>query len=202
MKYPKPIVDFPFADPAARGAGQPAVTAVDPANGRVLLFYTAGDQNATRAYRRDVTLADMSAPAVGPAVELTTAGLTGTTGGSDVLNNFDIAYDPPRDRFYLVRDQHPAPADNPQWISASLQVASIDGASVWNGGGAWRVEGAITPALTGLPRNHNAGLLRTVYGTLPDSGALTVIFTESCSGPSCDSLWSYDLWRVSGTLNG
>ncbi|MEV4838729.1 hypothetical protein AB0K05_29790 [Nonomuraea sp. NPDC049486] len=199
VKYPKPVVAFPFDDPAAWGAGQPAVTAVDPAAGRLLLFYTAGGPGGTRAYRRDITLADMSAPVVGPAVEVTRAGLTGTDGKPDVLNNFDVAYDPSRDRFYAVREQHPYPTVAPKQIGASLQVASIDGASIWNGGGSWRVEGVIDPALTGLPRNHNAGIVRTVYGTLPDSGSLTVIFTESCAG-TCASLWSYDLWRVTGTL--
>ncbi|MFD2348559.1 hypothetical protein ACFSTC_02900 [Nonomuraea ferruginea] len=138
-------------------------------------------------------------PVVGPAVEVTRAGLTGTDGKPDVLNNFDVAYDPSRDRFYAVREQHPYPTVAPKQIGASLQVASIDGASIWNGGGSWRVEGVIDPALTGLPRNHNAGIVRTVYGTLPDSGSLTVIFTESCAG-TCASLWSYDLWRVTGTL--
>ncbi len=196
VKYPAPLVTYPNS--TGWGVGQPSATTVDVAAGRVLLFYTADDNGVTRAYRRDVTIGNAAAPAVGAAVQLTTGGLTGSNGGSDYLNNFDVAYDPSRDRFYAVREMHPYPGDDPAYIGAGTQLVSIDGASVWNGGGTWRVEQEVTPALTGYARNHNAGIERTVYGTLPSSSSITVVFTDSTTGP--DSLWSYSLHRITGTL--
>jgi hypothetical protein len=193
VKYPDPLV--PFANTSQWGAGQPSAVSLDRGSGRVLLFYTQGD-TATRAFRRVLDLGDMDHPVIGPAVPVSTSGLTSRTGGSDWLNNYDVAYDAERRRFLAVREQHPYPTDNPSWIGASVQVASIDARDIWRGGGAWTVEGTIDPALTGLPRNHNAGLVRTDRGLLPAGDAPSVVFTDSCSGPTCDSLFDYDLWQI------
>lgn len=138
-------------------------------------------------------------PVVGTKTPVTTAGLTGSDGAGDWLNDADFAYDPSRDRFYAVREQHPYPADEPNYIGSSVQVVSISGASIWNGGGTWNVEGAIAPALTGFARNHNAGIVRTEFGTLPDPAALGIVFTTSCGGCS-GSLWQYALHEVDGAL--
>jgi hypothetical protein len=62
------------------------------------------------------------------------------------------------------------------------------------------VLGTIDAALTGLARNHNAGLVRTATGRLPDPRSLTVAFTSSCAGTTCDSLYSYHLWQITGGL--
>jgi hypothetical protein len=212
VKYPEPIVTTPFSDPNAWGVGMPSATTVDFASGRVLLFYGDDGNNSasgTRAqydrfldhgYFRDVTLGDMANPRIGAPVLLPMAGLTGTDGGTDILHNFDVAYNPSRDRFYVVRERHPFPFSEPWYITTELQVASIPAADLWNGTGSWTVESNITPADTGFARNHNPGFLRTRYGTLPDDNSTTVVFTRSDTGSFPSTLWGYELWQLTGTI--
>ncbi|MBV9469443.1 MAG: hypothetical protein JOZ57_09365, partial [Abitibacteriaceae bacterium] len=200
LKCPIPLVFH--ADDGTWGVGQPSAVRWDKAGG-VLLFYTAGDGAGTRLFCRHIRLWDTSSPNAAlphfestPDVQLTNTGLTGANGQPDYLNNVDVAYAPKQRRFYAVREQHPYPKDYPHYIGVSLQLVSIAADNVWHGGGAWRVEGEIGPTLTGLPRNHNAGLLRTLAGTLPDPHHIGVIFTGSCAGPDCKvAEWSYDLWQ-------
>lgn len=201
VKYPHPVVRSP--DDRSWGAGQPSATGLD-GKGRLQLFYTLGSLTETRAMRRELDLSDMSRPSVGPPIPLTNAGLTDARGRPDFLNNFDIVYDPRRDRFYAVREQHPYPPDHPAYIASSQQVVSISGAQLRRGrrGGRWQVEGEINPALTGSPRNHNAGIERTLRGTLPRPDSIRIVFTDGCAGSECRDRaeWSYDLWEVRGAL--
>lgn len=112
-----------------------------------------------------------------------------------------MAYDPSRRRFYALREQHPNPRDYPTYIGASLQLVSLPAADVRRGSGVWRVEGAITPALTGLARNHNGSLVRTLSGALPDLRQVRVVFTGSGAGPGVGvAEWTYDLWEITGRL--
>jgi hypothetical protein len=201
VKDPNPIVADPDSDTSQWGVGQPSATTVDPNSGRVLLFYTRGDQTGTHAYRRDLVLGNMDSPQIGDPVEVTTAGLKGTDGGQDVLHNFDMAYDPTRDRFYVAREVGPPPTDEPSFISSQVEVDSIPGADIWNGTGTWSVEGDITPSTTGFPRNHNPGILRTIFGTLPDSSKIDVLVTRSATGTFPQTFWTYNLWDVSGTIS-
>ncbi|MGH3502649.1 MAG: hypothetical protein ACRDQA_17420, partial [Nocardioidaceae bacterium] len=201
VRYPDPIVSYP--NTGAWGVGQPSAVSLDRA-GRVLLFYTHGASDGTYGARRVLDLRDMSHPRIGPEAKVPTAGLTRTDGKQDLLNNFDVAYDPSRARFYAIRAQHPNPTDNPRYIVSSVQLVSIPARAIWTGHGTWRAEGAITPGLTGLPRNHNAGLVRTLYGWLPSRHAVTVAFTSSCAASSCPStgpLYTYHLWEVTGHLS-
>ncbi|THF66750.1 hypothetical protein E7T06_20580 [Deinococcus sp. Arct2-2] len=203
IKYPSPIVTFPFADTNLWGVGQPSATSVD-GNGRFLLFYSEGDTEG-RGYRRDINLSNLNSPSIGAAVRVTDAGLSRSDGATGQFTSFDVTYDPSRDRFYAVLEQYPFSNVYPNYITSNLQVVSIEGSSIWNGGGTWRAEGLLTPSTTGFDRNHNAGLKRTPSGTLPSANQLDVVFTKSCSragGASCPvGEWSYDLWEVSGTLN-
>lgn len=213
VRYPQPIVTSDLPNTSQWGVGQPTATTVDAATGRVLLFYgqdanvtdgsTAGrsayDRNLLTAYRRDITLGNMNAPLIGPAVEITNAGLTGTDGAQDRLHNFDVAYDPTRDRFYVARERYPFPWDDPWYISTEVEIDSIPASSIWNGGGTWQQEALITPSMTGFARNHNPGILRTIYGTLPDSSNLTTVFTRGDAVPA--NLWSYDLHKITGPLD-
>jgi hypothetical protein len=195
VKYPNPVVTY--GNGSYWGVGQPSATAVS--GGRMLLFYTQGDNNGTVAYRRDVNLGNMSSPTIGDAVQLSTSGLTGTDGSGDYLNNYDIVFDSSRNRFYAVREQHPYPTDNPSYIGTSLQVVSIAEANIWGGGGTWRVEGVINPALTNFARNHNGGVKRNIWGGLPNSSEIQIVFARSCA--NCGTAeWSYDLWQAKGTL--
>lgn len=198
VKHPDPLVEFTGDDDSQWGAGQPSATTIDPDAGTAMLFWTEG-YGPTTTYRATVDLDGPDGPVLGAKLEVATAGLTGSDGGEDWLNNADFAYDPGRDRFFAVREQHPYPADDPDYIGASLQVVSIDAASIWDGGGSWTAEGVIDPELTGFGRNHNAGLVRTEYGTLPEPDSLEVVFTGAC-GDCADSLWQYRLHQVTGAI--
>ena len=208
VKYAAPLVTSPFTDTNLWGAGMPSATTVDYNAGKVLLFYSVdgNDSNSgTRAgyvdsknvaYVRQLDLSNMASPVVGPAVAISTAGLINTTGAQDVLHNFDVAYDPPTDRFYMVREQHPFPTDDPWYISTSVEVSSIPGSDIWAGTGTWRHEGTLSQTQTGFARTHNPGLLRTIYGALPDPSSLTVVFTKSNAGSFPATLWGYQLWQT------
>lgn len=203
VKNPDPVVSFDQSEEAFRwGVGQPSATTIDPESGTVLLFWVenyTGPHHETRVYRMPVDLNEVTGVVAGEPLEVTTTGLLGWDGSQDWLNNADFSYDPPSDRFYVVREQHPYPLGIPDWVGASVELVSIDGASIWSGGGSWRREAVIGPPQTGYPRNHNAGIVRSEFGTLPSSGRLDVIFTASCA--ECgDWLWNYRLKRVSVDL--
>jgi hypothetical protein len=198
VKLPEPIVTFDRTD--QWGAGQPSAVTTDPATGRIMLFYTVGD-TSTRAYFRTVDLSRADTPVVSGPVLIPTAGLTGHDGEPDWLNGFDVVLDRARGRAVVVREQHPYPleGDNPWWIGPSVQVASMPVKDLMTGRGAWTVEGDINQQLTTFPRNHNAGLARTRAGWLPNGNGIEVVFTDSCAGPTCDSLFDYDLWSIRGS---
>ncbi|MDC4232247.1 hypothetical protein M3T53_00755 [Actinomyces sp. B33] len=199
VKNPTPVVSFdPTKAPSRWGVGQPSATTIDPESGTVLLFWVenyTGPHRDTRVYRMPLDLNEESGVIAGVPLEVTTAGLRGEDGAQDWLNNADFSYDPPSDRFYVVRERHPYPSGIPDWVGAGVELVSIDGASIWSGGGAWRQEAVIGPAQTGYPRNHNAGIVRTEYGTLPSPERIEILFTASCADCE-DWLWSYRLRRV------
>lgn len=208
VKYPEPIVTFDRTD--QWGVGQQSAVSLAPGSGRVILFYTRGD-TSTRAYQRILDFTNMDRPQISEPTLITTDGLFGHDGEPDWLNNYDVAFDRNRQRFYAVREQHPYPIDNPWWIGPSVEVVSIDKASILNGDGSWTSEATIDEDLTGMPRNHNAGLARTWEGFLPDREEIGVVFADSCSSlptiddqdwsqATCDSLFEYDLWRIDGTI--
>lgn len=197
VKYPGPIV--PFDVTTQWGVGQPSAVSTNPASGKVTLFYTRGD-TSTRAYWRSLDFGDMGKPVIGDAHLVPLSGLHGTDGAADHLNDYDVAYDRARNAFVAVREQHPYPTDNPSWIGATTDVDTISVSGLLSGTGTWRSLNSIGPSLTGLGRNHNAGLVRTATGALPDPRHATVVFTSSCAGSTCDSLYSYDLWQLTGSL--
>lgn len=192
VRSPSPIVSIPPGAASTWGVGQPSATTVDAASGSVLLFYTDGTAG-TLPYRRNLDLGDAAHWVVGEPEPVTTAGL-----GGGPLHNFDVAYDPRRDRFYVAREAGPRPTDSPTYISARIEVDSIAASDV--GTGTWRVEGEITQAMTGLARNHNPGIVRTVQGTLPAGDRIDVVVSGSTTGPFPQTLFSYDLWTITGTF--
>lgn len=198
VKYPAPIVAYQGQQ---WGVGQPS--AVSLGGGRVLLVYTEGTDR-TAVYRQELDLSNMDAGPVylNEPLPLTNLGLTGHDGSPDYLNNLDIVYDPGRERFFAVREQHPYPTGHPKYIGANVQIVSIAADYILNGGGEWVVEGQIDQALTGMARNHNAGFSREADGTMPDSNVLRIVFTGSCGdSPDCHAAeWTYDLWEVTMVL--
>ena len=196
-KFPLPLVRS--TNPQDWGVGQPSALSVNR-RGRILLFYTRGDGLGTRAFFRELDLADLNFPVVGEEKLVTTNGLTGRDGAPDWLNNFDVVLDAARHRFYIVREQHPYPQSHPAYIGARLQIASINADALTKGGGVWRVENTITPEFTGFARNHNAGFKRSAWGALCKTNQISVVFARSCAAGSdgeCPTPeWSYDLWEV------
>ncbi len=195
VKYPEPIVGLPAGAEDTWGVGQPSAVTLDAARGEVLLFYTDGTAR-TAGFRRDLVLGDMDHPVVDPPRPVPRAGL-----GGEVLHNFDVAYDRARDRFYMVREAGPRPMSQPVIISERVEVDSISARGLRTGAGAWRVENRITPGTTGFPRNHNPGLVRTVDGSLPAGDELEVVLTRSTVGDFPATLYSYDLWSLTGALS-
>ena len=178
------------------GVGQPSVTSIDGA-GKLLLFYTRGDQNGTRTLRRQVDLSNASKPVLGAELELPTAGLARIGGGADGANHGGaLIYDPTRDIFWLVRGAHPFPSSCPDFISSQLQIATIAGASIWSGKGNWTVHANITGALmSGAARVFDGGFAKGPFGNPLANNRVDVIASTSTACGSgnnfATALWSY-----------
>ena len=175
------------------GVGQPSVTSID-GEGRFLVFYTVGTgEDATiangivvssgcYAYVSEVDYVSSSNTAsIAWTNALPTSGLSSSDCG---LHNYDVVYSAANDTFYAVGQDAAAVTYFPTFISDHLNLYSLPGTNVWNGGGSWTYLGTITPATTGYSRNHDAGLLRTIYGELPTSGQITVMGTNGCESTS------------------
>jgi len=197
---PQPVVAF-RGEPGFWGVGQPSAVTVDRRTGRALLFYTEGNATETEGVVRTMKLSSLQHPQLGAPTPLSNNGLTGADGSPDYLNNFDVALDRQKHRFYIVREQHPYPLTNPDYISTSVQVDWAPESAIWSGDFSWHVLGNITPALTGHPRNDNAGFVRTLTGDVPARSALTVLVTTSCADCAAP-LWTYKVWKVVAKLSG
>jgi hypothetical protein len=199
LRHPEPLVSYP---PRGHwGAGQPSAVNLD-GKGRIALFYTKADPR-TAAYVRTIIFSRDGKISVGEETRLPTAGLIGTEGRPDHLNNFDVALDTARKRYFAVREVHPYPRTNPNFISTTVEVVSIPVDEIQSPNARWTSEGIIGPELTGHARNHNAAIEKTWFGALPDRDRIRVVFTVSCAEPDCAGrtpLWTYHLWQISGTI--
>jgi hypothetical protein len=194
----RPLIAYPTQ--TDWGAGQPSAVTLDRA-GKVLLFYTTSGNPAAWMCALDLSDAD-HIPAARP-VAVPTTGLTDINGRPDGPNNFDVAFDASRNRFWMVREAHPYPKSEPSFISAHLQIASIDAAALRSGSGVWRVEGSIGPDLTHFARNHNPALARDAFGALPDPREIRVVFSSSQAEPELHGLfapWTYALQEIRGDI--
>lgn len=194
-RLPGPLVAYPSR--GGWGVGQPSV--VYDGKGRLLLFYTK-ESPWTYGYVREIDF-QLEPPRVGAESPLPPGRVMQSDGAADYWNNFDVAYDASRDRFWAIRELHPYPSEHPTQISDSLEILSISAASLFNPDAAWQVEARLSPQVTGHARNHNACFERTATGALPDKDRIRVLFSTSCAGKDCDgkdSLWTYDLWEISG----
>lgn len=196
------------------GTGQPSATSID-GKGRLLLFTRDECRGVRHAVRRIVDLSDfddtrrpkISAPARLP-VDGFTAGAP-TPGRVDrSFNDASFVYDPLRDRFFVVRSQHPMPTDSPSNITTQVQIATIDGASLWSGEGAWQPLGDVAPAddggnawVTGAPRNHNAGIVRTPYGGLVDESSIEIAYTIGARMQFPQSVFTKRVHTVAASLH-
>lgn len=178
------------------GVGQPSATSVDGA-GRLLLFYSKGDNTDTRVCRRDIDISNLSSPSLGTEYNLFTSGLTSRDNNVTpvVLHNAGFAYDGVTDRMYIIREREPNDVYDPNFVSTQLQVAYTSGSNIWSNSGTWAVDGQVSAYRTSRERNHNGGFLTNQYGVL-DGGAsnYTVSFTGSYIGTG--NLWSYRIFRM------
>jgi hypothetical protein len=100
---------------------------------------------------RHLDFSDAAHPIVGQEAALSTQGRTRTDGQPDHLNNFDIVLDTFHHRFIAIREQHPYPQKDPDYISANLQIISIPEQDLRKDNAPWTVEAEITPTLTHSP---------------------------------------------------
>lgn len=199
QRYGPPIVRY--TQRGTWGTGQPSAVSIGH-KGRVLLFYTKGHHGAA-GYMRELDLSDAAHPQVGEEVRLSEKGLTRTDGRQDWLNNFDVVFDKRRGRFIVARERHPYPTSQPDVIGKQIQVVSLAASDLRRPDAIWKIVGEITPAMTGFPRNHNAGIARTAYGELPESNRLRIFFSSSQAEPSLHgefAEWTYCLHEVSAEL--
>lgn len=206
--FPIPVVEYDDYSTPAYGVGQPSATSVSP--GVVILFYTRGTAQETATYRRVIDLSDLDKNGikiVQPDMRITNDGLTAIDGTPAVLNNADFAYDGNLDIFIAVRDRQLSnsswfPPNNPNYISAAVQVAIIPGLYIWSGGGRWKELYTIDSTVSGWERNHNAGLVRNIAGGVVSPNKIGVVFTISCDDTraNCstflDALWTYNLYQI------
>ena len=153
----------------------------------------------THVYRRELNFRDMDDPMIGKAVRVSDIGLQSRDGVSmNVFHNADFVYDPTTDNFVVVAPQHPFDEEVPSWVSSVVQIALIPGGDIWGGGGAWTVLGTIGPEESGKARNHNAAIVRSIYGTLPKPDQVQVVLSTGDVGENW--LWSYTLYDMVGVL--
>ncbi len=176
------------------GVGQPSMVSVDKA-GKVLLFYTVnGGIGRVVADRWD--LSDLEHPVLEKRETLVQRGITNYTNeyGTWACTNSDLAYDPVKDRFYMIGDGFPFLADEPSYIAAYSYLGFLRNTA---GEGSvlgdcffgepalracWNEVDFIDEYRTGYARNHNCGLVRDEYGWIPDPDTVEVGVTASTAG--------------------
>ena len=170
------------------GYGQPSLVSIDKA-GKVMLFYSAGTPKSTHTVAEEWDLRDLNNPIKISSTDVSNIGVTSASGGIDVINNADFAYDPATKRLICVKEDFPYPSDGgTNWIPSSntLMYFELDADEVSplntlavNPKKTWISFGTITKNATGYPRNHNCGLVTDEYGWVLSSTKLPVVYTMS-----------------------
>jgi hypothetical protein len=209
-----PIVPYSAAcddgPPWSSGAMQPAATSVDGA-GQLYLFTRNECRGVSLPVRYAADLSDFAddrPPALSAPLVLTRNGLTGLDHSpDDSLNNGAWLYDAVRDRFYVVRSQHPMPpaGDEPTILPRAVQLDSMVADGIRHGGGTWQPLGNVAPSddsedswVSGFDRNHNAGLVRDPLGHPVEPDAIELSYTTCNRGT--DWLFDRTVYTVRGAL--
>ncbi len=180
-KAPSPLVTAPIS--AGWGVGQPSAVAVSDT--QVLLAYTRS--NPTTMYATVLDLADGAAPVVVRAQWALP--VSGTPG---ILNG-DIAHDPLTNEMVIVIDGPPGvPA--PVWLSNVVYVMRIPMADFYAGTGQWTLVKTIDGSVTGWDKHSNAGLVRTVRGTVDQLRLSVQISIAENSDDVFDTFRVIELW--------
>ncbi len=201
----EPLVSFDFGgdEETSWGVGQPAAVNPDHGDG-FLLFYTEGARAGTRTLLRSVRMSpEGDIPiAVGAPRAVPTGGLRQADGKMpDFLNDAAIAYVAGSHEFITVRPVRPLPSTPPTTVEAWQEVDALAEGALTGNGGTWRKLTVIGPALTKAPRNHNAGIVKDVWGGLPRADRIEVVVTtsdECAAAHFCfpTTLWSYRLHEL------
>ncbi len=169
------------------GYGQPSLVSVDKA-GKVLLFYTKGIATGTFEAAELWDLSNLNEPQKMASANVPNAGIVNISGGADVINNADFAYDPYSKRLYVIKEDFPyQSSENPTWITSSNTIEYINlgeesypGESLFTGATLrWQKVGSIGPNETGFARVHNCGIMTDPYGWLMNPFQIPVVYTMS-----------------------
>lgn len=188
------------------GVGQSCTTSID-GKGLLRLYYTQQDAISTKIIMRDVDLSDLCNPILKEQRDVLIQGLTRINGEPErVLNNGDIVYDSFRKQLILIRQNHPTPKTQPDFVSSHLQIATIPDTYFLSGGlggekQIWQILGTIGPEYTGYFRNHNPGFVKNKYGCLVNPHKLEAIFSVAEEQKFPQSLWTYRLHIAEGDLS-
>jgi len=111
------------------------------------------------------------------------------SGGSDVINNADFAYDPHTNRLYVIKEDFPyASGGGTDWLTGANTVMYVNleedethvGHTFFKGVAMrWQVLRSIGTAETGFARVHNGGLVRDPYGWIIDPTRIPVVITRA-----------------------
>lgn len=213
-RYPDPIIrytDAPeagvvgeyFAWPVYRywGVGQPAAISLDR-RGKLLVFYSRGE-DVWGEMMVEADLSDMDrGPVIGEPKPLPSEGLLDERGGAlPAIMNVGVALDEGAGSLYLVGEGRVrSDGRHPDFISADVPLMSIPWKDLRKGAGTWKILGRLDAARTGWPRNHNAAIMKDVWGRLPSGKALTigVSWAEAYDAlpPNFEWLWTYRIGLV------
>ncbi len=196
-----PIADFVHSEEyneTSWGYGQPSLVSAGN-GGKVLLFYTKGVKSGTFTYVEEWDLSDLGNAEKLRESRVWDSGVANASGGADVINNADFAYDPYRRRLYCVKEDFPYPTDGGvNWITGSNTLLYMELGEGEDPFGAlfgeyrWNVCGKLTRDTTGAFRNHNAGLVTDEYGRIVNPFKIPVVYTVSAAAED------YPDWALGG----
>lgn len=170
------------------GYGQPSLVSVDE-SGKVILFYTKGVVSGTYQYAELWDLSNLDNPVKLDETQITNAGVVNASGGADVINNADFAYDPFSKRLYIIKEDFPyATGGGTDWLTGANTVMYLNlnpeeafpMQTLFSGEPLrWQVVKSIGTNETGHARVHNAGIVRNEYGWLMNPHQIPILYTKS-----------------------
>lgn len=170
------------------GYGQPSLVSVDE-SGKVILFYTKGVISGTHVHAELWDLSNLDNPVKLDEAPITNAGVVNASGGADVINNADFAYDPVKKRLYVIKEDFPyASGGGTDWLTGSNTVMYLNlnpeeafpMQTLFNGETLrWQAIKSVGTNETGHKRVHNSGIVRNEYGWLMNPHQLPILYTKS-----------------------
>jgi len=93
-----------------------------------------------------------------------------------------------------VRPVRPLPSAPPKTVVAWQEIDILAEGALAGDSGIWRKLALIGPALTKAPRNHNAGIVKDVWGGLPRADRIEVVVTTSDECAAARRCFPAHLW--------